>query len=307
MTLRTRLLAGYLAFVVALALLGGWSAWHLRQASGLSRRIVSENYDSIVAAQDMKESLERQDSAALFALLGRHERAQAQLREHRARFDEAFTKAANNITESGEREIIEAIRRGRDEYYALFDAFSTMPRQTTSGVEALSDPDASATYFEKLEPHFRTVLADCDRLLRLNESAVLRKSAEAASLAWRWFLTTLALGLGLVGAGAGLAFVLSDRIVRPLRHLGLGGLARRNRNACRQFQPDGRAHSRAAALRSRQSPARPADDRGGHRFALRPRADHRSPREGHETEPGRRAHLRGSAPSPQQACRHRRA
>jgi hypothetical protein len=42
--------------------------------------------------------LDRQDSAALFALLGAHDKAIAQLREHRSRFDQNFNKAANNIT-----------------------------------------------------------------------------------------------------------------------------------------------------------------------------------------------------------------
>src|SRR4051794_15325926 len=89
----------------------------------VSRRIISNNYDSVIVAQEMKESLERQDSAALFALLGARERAIGQVREHRARFDMNFQKAAHNITEPGETEIIEAIRRDRDAYYQMFDAF----------------------------------------------------------------------------------------------------------------------------------------------------------------------------------------
>ena len=70
MTLRTRLLLGFSVLVGALVALGGSSAWHLWQMSALSERIVAENYDSVVAARNMKESLERQDSAALFVLLG---------------------------------------------------------------------------------------------------------------------------------------------------------------------------------------------------------------------------------------------
>src|SRR5882762_2520728 len=123
MTLRTKLLLGYLVFVAALIVLGGWSAWRLREMGGVSRRIISNNYDSVVAAQEMKESLERQDSAALFALLGARDKAMNQLREHRARFDASFHKAENNITEAGEPEAIETLRRDRDNYYKLFDAF----------------------------------------------------------------------------------------------------------------------------------------------------------------------------------------
>src|SRR5712692_7228627 len=102
MKLRTKLLTGYLGFIVALGVLGAWSARTLRQMSAVSGRIISENYDSVVAAQDMKESLERLDSAAVFELLGQHDRAAQQAGEHRARFNAAFDKAAANITEPGE-------------------------------------------------------------------------------------------------------------------------------------------------------------------------------------------------------------
>src|SRR5689334_817594 len=123
MKLRTKLVAGYAGFVLALGILGAWSARTLSQMSAVSGRIISENYDSVVAAQDMKESLERQASAALFDLLGQHERARRQGAEHRRRFDRAVERAAANVTERGERDRIEAIRRDRDEYYRRFDAF----------------------------------------------------------------------------------------------------------------------------------------------------------------------------------------
>jgi CHASE3 domain sensor protein len=123
MSLRTKLLLGYLIFVAALVVLGGLSAWRLREMGGVARGIISNNYDSVVAAQEMKESLERQDSAALFALLGAPDKAATQLREHRAKFDASFKKAEGNITEAGERDAIEAIRRDRDAYYQMFDVF----------------------------------------------------------------------------------------------------------------------------------------------------------------------------------------
>jgi two-component system, NtrC family, sensor histidine kinase KinB len=121
MSLRTKLLAGYLVFVAAIIVLGGWSAWRMLLMGDVSRHIISNNYDSVLAAQEMKESLERQDSAAVFALLSARDRARAQTREHRAWFDASFQKAANNITEPGELEIIETIRRDRDAYYQMFD------------------------------------------------------------------------------------------------------------------------------------------------------------------------------------------
>jgi PAS domain S-box-containing protein len=230
MSLRTKLLAGYLIFVAALVALGGWSAWRLREMGGVSRRIISNNYDSVVAAQDMKESLERQDSAAVFFLLGQREKAERQLREHRARFDAAFEKAANNITEPGESEVIEAIRRGREEYYRLYDSFLADVNASPNVNAPNSQAPAGGTpregrnvgrgeYFERLEPQFNRLRADCDHLLQLNQRAMLLKSEAAAGVAQRWFVTTLAIAIALVAAGLALAFFLAKRIVRPLQEL----------------------------------------------------------------------------------------
>ena len=223
MSLRVKLLLSYLIFVTALVVLGGWSAWRLREMGGVSRRIISNNYDSVVAAQEMKESLERQDSAALFALLGAREKAKAQLREHRARFDANFQKAANNITEVGEPEALEAIRLNRDSYYQMFDAFMVKVNATESSQpqrvpreEELSERNE---YFTRLEPQFNKLRAGCEHLLQLNQRAMLAKSEMAAGVAQLWFYRTLLIAGLLVAAGLWLAFFLSNRIVEPLRQL----------------------------------------------------------------------------------------
>jgi len=217
MSLRFKLLFSYLIFVTALLVLGGWSAWRLREMGGVSRRIISNNYDSVVAAQEMKESLERQDSAALFALLGARDKAMVQLREHRVRFDANFQKAANNITEVGEPEAIEAIRSDRDIYYQMFDGFMN---RVVGGESASGDELAERNeYFTHLEPQFNKLRAECEHLLQLNQRAMLGKSEAAAGVAQLWFYRTLLIAGALIGAGTVLAFFLAKRIVEPLRQL----------------------------------------------------------------------------------------
>lgn len=223
MNLRTKLLFGYLIFIAAIVVLGGWSAWRLREMGGVSRRIISNNYDSVVAAQEMKESLERQDSAALFALLGAREKAIAQLREHRARFDANLQKAENNITEVGEPQALETLRRDRDSYYKAFDAFLAKVNDTESSGQQ-SAPRGEETserneYFTRLEPQFNKLRADCEHLLQLNQRAMLAKSEAAAGVAQLWFYRTLLVAGVLVVAGLFLAFFLANRIVEPLRQL----------------------------------------------------------------------------------------
>ena len=216
MSLRIRLLLGYLAFVAALAALGAWSAGRLHQMSAVSGHIIAENYQSVVAAQDMKESLERQDSAALFVLLGHDARAVPQAREQRLRFDDALARGAANITEPGEAEAIEAIRGARDDYYRAFDRF-------VGGARVPDDlalrSRAADEYFSALEPRFTLLRTRCDDLLRLNQQAMLRKSDEAVRVSRRWFWVTAALTIAMVAAGLGLALTLSARILEPIGHL----------------------------------------------------------------------------------------
>jgi signal transduction histidine kinase len=202
MPLRTKLIASHLIFVVAIGVLGVWSAWTLNQAGEVSRRILSENYESVVTAQDMKESLERQDSAALFAKLGQPERARRQLDEHRRRFDDALERAANNITETGEEDIIAAIKRGRDDYYRSLDQ--------------------EAAYFERMEPLFNRLRADVDRLLHINQEAMLRKSAEARRVTDRALTMTIGLAAAFVALGLGLAFMFSTQIYRDAERIKSG-------------------------------------------------------------------------------------
>ena len=208
MNLRNKLLLSFLIFIASLVALGVWSALSLRELGEVSRRIIAHNYDSVVAAQDMKESLERMDSAALFLLLGERDRAMAQFDQHRARFDAAFGKAAGNITEPGEPEIIEAIRSGRDEYYRRFGAF------VASGERRRPED-----YFQQLEPLFNKIRAECEQLLQLNQRAMAAKSDAAAGVARREFLFTLLLAGALGAAGLALAILLANGIMRPVREL----------------------------------------------------------------------------------------
>ena len=207
MKLRTKLLLGYGGFVLALAVLGAWSARTLSQMSAVSGLIIAENYDSVVAAQNMKESLERQDSAAVFDLLGERDLARRRLATHRQRFDTAFEQAAANVTEPGEQQVVDAIRSGRDGYAHAFDAFLAASGNRTT------------QYFTDLEPRFDALRGDCDRLLNLNQEAMRRKADEASRIARRWFFITLALALVLMAAGIAIEVRLSNAILGPVRQL----------------------------------------------------------------------------------------
>src|SRR6516162_6799562 len=97
-SLHTRLRVGLGAIAVALALLSAAAVLSLNRLGGAVATILKENYASVVACEDMKEALERQDSAAQFASSGREDIAGPMLLVHRPAFAAAFATEADNVT-----------------------------------------------------------------------------------------------------------------------------------------------------------------------------------------------------------------
>ena len=212
MTLRTRLIGTFVVILAALAGLGAWSAWRLWEMGAVSSRIIADNYASVVAAQQMKESLERQDSALLFALVGERDRAERQLADHRARFRSALAIAAGNITEPDEPEIIAAITDEEPRYAATIDRLMA---------EALSPVAGRGVrgYFAEAEPAFNQLRAHCDALLTLNQEAMQRKATDAATIARRNFTLAVSLAVILTLAGGIIAAVVAGAVLRPIGEL----------------------------------------------------------------------------------------
>ena len=70
-TLQTKLLIGLLPTLAILVALGLWAIVMFYRLGGNIDVILRENYRSVLAAEGMKEALERMDSALLFAIGGR--------------------------------------------------------------------------------------------------------------------------------------------------------------------------------------------------------------------------------------------
>ena len=76
MTLRRKLLLAQAPLAAVLGILGAIALRTLSDLGQSSERILQDNYRSVLAAQRMKEALERIDSAAAFRGLGRADLAE---------------------------------------------------------------------------------------------------------------------------------------------------------------------------------------------------------------------------------------
>jgi signal transduction histidine kinase/HAMP domain-containing protein len=204
-TLRGRLLLAQTPLVVAVLVLGGLAVQTLRSLGSASEDILRHNYRSVVAAQRMKEAAERIDSAALFIVAREPEKAARQIFAQREVFESELRVQEGNITEAGEREASADLRTRWEDYKSGLQAYVAL------------DPErAREEYFRSLEPRFLGLKAAADRILEMNQAAMVRKSEHARAVARRLEISTLlAAALALVLAG----IITARAVTRALRPL----------------------------------------------------------------------------------------
>jgi NtrC-family two-component system sensor histidine kinase KinB len=211
-SLKNKLVFSYGLLILILLGVGGWGVVNLVRLGRTVNVILADNYKSILAAENMKEALERQDSSAKFYAMGNAEKARQQFAASSEAFNKDFSIAAGNITEVGEAEIIDDIRDKsaayRKEVKAFLDAAGA---QGTAGL--------SESYFSKLYPDFLALKERLDDLLHVNQQAMLVAEERATRESRRAQISTAAIAL----AGLLLALLFSWRfssyIVNPLSQL----------------------------------------------------------------------------------------
>ncbi len=214
MSLRTKLLLALSPLLMALGIVviaGGITTLALGKSS---RRIFDENYRSVLAAQRMKESVERIDSAALFAVAGRPDVGAEQAALSRRRFEEELRVEELNFTEIGEPDAAHRLREAWIRYLEHYRRFESLP-----------EVERKDYYFGDLLGAFIAVKDAAEVILDMNQDAMIQKSALAERTGERWSRITILAGLG------GFLFALlasttwMTRLLRPLSVL--SGAARR--------------------------------------------------------------------------------
>src|SRR3954451_24118338 len=102
MNLSRKILLAEAPLAIALAFVCILSIIIISSLGSHSQTILKDNYRSVLAAQRMKEAIERMDSAALFIVAGERDKGVEQADKYRALFETELKIQEGNITEAGE-------------------------------------------------------------------------------------------------------------------------------------------------------------------------------------------------------------
>jgi two-component system, NtrC family, sensor histidine kinase KinB len=206
-TLRGKLVLAQAPLALALVVVGVVSAVTTTRLGERSRLILADNYRSVLAAQRMKERLERLDSHALVMLSGHATPdAQGRFSPHRELFEKELAVQEGNITEAGENAVTARLRSAWTDYSSALVRFAGLPDRA----------DREALYFASLEPAFLRVKGAADEILAINQDAMVRKSDRAVERAH--LFENVVVGAVLVSLLLGLLATawLTTRLLRPI-------------------------------------------------------------------------------------------
>ncbi len=208
-TLRTKLLIVVMPLLAIMVGLGLWAItmfWRLGNNIDL---ILRENYRSVRASQDMKEALERMDSAQWFAIGGKLDLARRQDRENRAKFEASLKVEQRNVTLPGEQEMADDLTRLYAAYTVKSDTFFSLDRGRKAELERF--------YFEELQPIFDAIRRRADDVLESNQQNMVDekdRSRRMAESSTRLMLLALVVSAAVASA---LAVAASRSILGPIR------------------------------------------------------------------------------------------
>jgi signal transduction histidine kinase len=211
-TLRQKLAFSYLFLAVVLlgiSIIGIYNVLRLGRAVDT---ILANNYRSILAAENMKDAIARQDSAAMLLINGNRDKAVTQLTSNDKRFSQEFQIASHNITEPGESEVIADIESKYAAYRRdIGDFFKSRDRESMA--------KDSAVYIDRLEPAFESLINRLDDLLHLNQQAMINANQRALSESRNAEITLITLVFFGILFSLTFAWRFSAYVVDPIRVL----------------------------------------------------------------------------------------
>ena len=204
-----KLLLAQSPIALALASLGIFSVVAISYLGSHSQTILKDNYRSVLAAQRMKEALERMDTGALFSVAGERQKGLEQVEKNRPIFETELKVQAGNITESGEKEFTEGLRAAWMDYQTKF---ARLQKSTSS-------EEAKQIYFSDLESSFYKVKSAADAILAINQDTMVRKSDDVQRTAERMNAITITVSLVALALGLLVSTLLTRRMLQPLSAL----------------------------------------------------------------------------------------
>ncbi len=211
-TLKGKISFIYLCLVMMTGIVGITSFLSLFSLGRSIDGLMTDNYKSIGAVTNMLDAIERQDSAVLIYInVDRHKGIDL-FSENNTSFLKWHNVEYNNVTESGEKELVENINHSYLKYVKLFSELQEI--RNSQGVEK-----SVSFYNDTVMPDFINLKSQLKDLISLNEKAMFKGKDEATENATRSVYVVSGLTALAILGGFLLSRFSVNRFLRPIYSL----------------------------------------------------------------------------------------
>jgi len=166
-SLKGRISLVYLTLVIISSIVGFISVVNLFKLSGSIEKLMTANYKSISAVNNMIESIENQDRAILIYIDMDKQKGLDEFSQNNNSFVQWFNIEKNNITEFGEKKSVEKTNFYYTKYTRSFLQLQEI--RNTLGIE-----NAIEYYNKTITPYFNNTKKSLRTLKQLNEKAMFK-------------------------------------------------------------------------------------------------------------------------------------
>jgi NtrC-family two-component system sensor histidine kinase KinB len=189
--MKQRIFLGLAPLFVLLIATGAYAVTLFTKLGNQVDVILRENFRSVLAGQQMKETSERMDSALFFSLAGEEERGRKLYAQNLPMFRDSLRAELANITVPGEAKLAQALKQLHEKYTAQVDDFW-----------AMTDTESRRKmYFDALLPAFTEIKDTTQDIIRINQDNMVQADRDARKLSaqsTRYMI--VAIMAGIVGA-----------------------------------------------------------------------------------------------------------
>ncbi|MGO9481366.1 MAG: ATP-binding protein [Candidatus Kryptoniota bacterium] len=211
-TLRAKVAAGFTVLVIINVVVSVWSIYNFNQLTQAITTMMKQNYQDVIAAQNMLRALESDNSAQLLMLNGYVGAGYMQFLDNHRNFSTWFQQAvASNTSQSG-ADILQNIYN----YYVKYsDATDTLKSiMTYRGHRAALDYS-----YAKISPIFDKMKAECFKLLDMNHNEMVQTDTKANSISNQATFAVLGAALLAIVLSIVASWQFSQYIIQPTEKL----------------------------------------------------------------------------------------
>jgi len=211
-TLRSKFTAIYIVLVIIIGVIGCLSTYNSYILGKHVNGLMVRNYKSIKAVNNMYETIEEQNNSVLTYITGNHVEGIRDFHLNETKFNEYYNIEANNITEPGERELVNELSITYEQYLTCFSELQEI---------AIHKDLSSAIIYNKsnMIPKFEKIKKILTNVSLLNENDMFASKDKVTTYSIKSMYLFLILSTISVVIGFLFSIISLNKILKPLYYL----------------------------------------------------------------------------------------